>query len=106
MLISFLQCIVLDLEHKWDIRCCLEETKLTVTVFSSVYTDANDVVTTTQGASLPPDGTATTYSAGGANTIQLGYQKNDRYSLTSLRRIYFSLRYNRDERSNIYCFFW
>jgi len=51
--------------------------------FSSLYTDANDVVTTTHGASLPPDGTTTAYSAGGANTVQLGYQKNDRYSLTS-----------------------
>ena len=51
--------------------------------FSSIYTDANDVVTTTQGASLPPDGTTTNYSVGGANTVQLGYQKNDRYSLTS-----------------------
>jgi hypothetical protein len=51
--------------------------------FSSLYIDASDVVTTTQGAWLPPNGTATVYSAGGANTIQLGYQKNDRYSLTS-----------------------
>jgi len=52
--------------------------------FSSIYTDANDVVTTTQGASLPADGSPTDYSsASGINTVELGYQKNDRYSLTS-----------------------